>query len=138
MTLTALGEIRSHPAPAFPTLHSAYAPSYRWTATHLPSAVFPGFHRRAQPESAEGCNYTSLNNKTKKMRRELHQRANEPAGEKKKKKKSQCGFLEGWGAGFRPEMRVMDALRLNTSKSPPSSRSLAGRVSECVRESVQD
>lgn len=43
------------------------------------------------------------------------------------------------GGGLKPEMRVMDALRLNTSKSPlQAALFLPGSVSECVRESVQD
>lgn len=41
--------------------------------------------------------------------------------------------------GVKPEMKVMDALRLNTSKSPlPAALFLPGSVNECARESVQD
>lgn len=61
------------------------------------------------------------------MSKELHQ-----AGKDAKKKK--C--MVWWGG---QGMRVMDALRLNTSKSPlQAALSLPGGVSECVRESVQD
>lgn len=65
------------------------------------------------------------------MRGELHQRAYKPGG---------CKNCTVWLlVGVKPEMRVMDALRLNTSKSPlQAALSLPGSVSECVRESVQD
>lgn len=56
---------------------------------------------------------------------------------KKHKKYTVWLFVEG--GGVQSEMRVMDALRLNTSKSPlQAALFLPGRVSECVRESVQD
>lgn len=64
------------------------------------------------------------------MSKELHQ-----AGKDAKKKKRMMWLGGGGGQG----MRVMDALRLNTSKSPlQAALSLPGGVSECVRESVQD
>lgn len=66
------------------------------------------------------------------MREELHQRAY-----KSGRMQKLHGVAFGWGV--KPEMRVMDALRLNTSKSPlQAALFLPGSVSECVRESVQD
>lgn len=98
--------------------------------------VFPGFQHGATPEAAEGCNYMLCNNKTKQMRGELHQTAYKPG---RMQKLHGVGFFFGWGGGVKPEMRVMDALRLNTSKSPlQAALFLPGSVSECVRESVQD
>ncbi len=65
------------------------------------------------------------------MRGELHQRAYKPGG---------CKRYTVWLlVGVKPEMRVMDAPQLNTSKSPlQAALFLPGSVSECVRESVQD
>lgn len=84
---------------------------YRWTAANLPSPVFPGFQLGTRPEAMEGCNYTPRNNKTKQMRGELHQRGLRTG----RRLKLHGEALDCCGGA---EMRVMDALQLNTSKSP--------------------
>lgn len=90
-----------------------------------------GFNTTLTPEAKRGCNYMQCNNKTKQMRKMLHQRAYN--GEDAR---SYTAWLL---VGVKLEMRVMDALRLNTSKSPlQAALFLPGSVSECVRESVQD